>query len=85
MKNYILLFLLIINFGFAQQVKRKLVWEENFNGKELNEKDWNIAKGNGILNSSVTSGCDLFYSIDFDNKVMISDNAILDFIKIINQ
>ena len=45
----------------------------------------NIAKGNGILNSSVTSGCDLFYSIDFDNKVMISDNAILDFIKIINQ
>ena len=46
----ILLFLLIMNFGFAQQIKRKLVWEENFNEKELNEKDWNFELGNGCPN-----------------------------------
>jgi beta-glucanase (GH16 family) len=50
MKNYILLFLMVINIGLAQHVKRKLVWEENFNGKELNEKDWNFELGNGCPN-----------------------------------
>ena len=41
---------MIMNFGFAQQIKRKLVWEENFNEKELNEKDWNFELGNGCPN-----------------------------------
>jgi uncharacterized secreted protein with C-terminal beta-propeller domain len=27
---------------FWTRIKRKLVWEENFNGKYLNEKVWNI-------------------------------------------
>jgi hypothetical protein len=30
--------------------KRKLVWEENFNGKYLNEKVWNIELGDGCPN-----------------------------------
>lgn len=36
--------------GFAQQGKRKLVWEENFSGKTLNEKVWNIELGDGCPN-----------------------------------
>jgi hypothetical protein len=41
MKKIVVL-LFVVNFSFAQQVKRKLVWEENFNSKTLNEKSWNI-------------------------------------------
>ncbi|MGK4568926.1 glycoside hydrolase family 16 protein [Flavobacterium sp. 3HN19-14] len=43
----ILLLLFIGNLAFAQQEKRKLVWEENFNGKTLNEKNWNFELGAG--------------------------------------
>jgi beta-glucanase (GH16 family) len=32
-------------FSFAQE--RKLIWEENFNGTELNETIWNYELGNG--------------------------------------
>ena len=35
---------------FGQQTKRKLVWEENFNGKTLNDKVWNIELGDGCPN-----------------------------------
>jgi len=46
----ILILLLIGNLGFAQQSKRKLLWSEEFNGKALNEKVWNIEIGNGCPN-----------------------------------
>ncbi|WP_035670936.1 family 16 glycosylhydrolase [Flavobacterium sp. 83] len=46
----ILILLLIGNFCLAQQTKRKLVWEENFNGKTLNKEYWNIEIGDGCPN-----------------------------------
>jgi beta-glucanase (GH16 family) len=49
MKN-ILLLLLISNFCFAQQTKRQLVWEENFDGETLNENHWNFELGDGCPN-----------------------------------
>ncbi len=49
MKN-ILVCLLIFNCSFAQVGTRKLVWEEHFNGKSLNEKTWNIELGDGCPN-----------------------------------
>lgn len=42
--------LLISGACFAQEVKRKLVWEETFDKKELNEKDWNFEVGDGCPN-----------------------------------
>lgn len=50
MKNILLLLLLISNFSFAQQAKRELVWEENFEGKTLNENHWNFELGDGCPN-----------------------------------
>ena len=49
MKKLIIL-LLLSNCSFAQQTKRKLIWEENFDGKTLNEKVWNIEIGDGCPN-----------------------------------
>lgn len=46
----ILILLLIGNFCLAQQIKRKLVWEENFKGKTLNKENWNIEIGDGCPN-----------------------------------
>jgi beta-glucanase (GH16 family) len=46
----ILILLLIGNLCLAQQTKRKLVWEENFNGKTLNKENWNIEIGDGCPN-----------------------------------
>jgi len=39
--------LLFINFCTAQNSKRTLVWEENFDSKTLNESVWNFDLGNG--------------------------------------
>lgn len=49
MKKIIAL-LLIGNLAMAQQTKRKLIWEENFDGKSLNESSWNFEIGNGCPN-----------------------------------
>ncbi len=49
MKKVVVLFL-IFNYSFAQEVTRKLVWEEHFNGKSINEKNWNIELGDGCPN-----------------------------------
>ena len=49
MKNTILL-LLVSTVCFAQQGTRKLVWEENFNDKELSDKIWNFELGDGCPN-----------------------------------
>ena len=46
----ILILLLIGNLCLAQQTKRKLVWEENFNGKILSKENWNIELGDGCPN-----------------------------------
>jgi beta-glucanase (GH16 family) len=46
MKN-LMIFLLLCGTVFGQQVERKLVWEENFDGETLNGKFWNIDMGNG--------------------------------------
>jgi beta-glucanase (GH16 family) len=51
MKKIILLLVIVaVQIGFAQQTERKLVWEENFNGTKLNEKNWNFELGNGCPN-----------------------------------
>ncbi|MBB1193407.1 glycoside hydrolase family 16 protein [Flavobacterium sp. SOK18b] len=49
MKNILVCFL-IFNCSFAQVGTRKLVWEEHFNGKSLNEKTWNVELGDGCPN-----------------------------------
>ena len=46
----LILLLLLSGSVFAQQTERKLVWEENFEGKTLNEKVWNIELGDGCPN-----------------------------------
>lgn len=43
--------LFITTIGFAQQAKRKLVWQEEFDGKTLDGKVWNFEMGNGCPNN----------------------------------
>jgi len=50
MKKLFLVFIITSNFSFAQQIERKLVWEENFNGKQLDASVWNFELGNGCPN-----------------------------------
>jgi beta-glucanase (GH16 family) len=45
-----IIILLLSGVVFGQQVKRKLIWEENFDGKTLNDKVWNIEIGDGCPN-----------------------------------
>lgn len=47
MKKYFLLVFICSNFSFSQTIKRTLVWEENFNTKELDRSVWNYELGNG--------------------------------------
>ncbi|TYP99304.1 glycosyl hydrolase family 16 [Tenacibaculum adriaticum] len=49
MKN-IWILLLISNWCFSQNDFKKLVWEENFDGNELNEQTWNFELGDGCPN-----------------------------------
>lgn len=51
MKKLVLLVFLSTTVAFAQQTKRKLVWEENFNSKTLDEKVWNFELGDGCPNN----------------------------------
>lgn len=46
--TYILLLTGVI--GSAQVKKGKLLWEENFDGKALNESVWNYELGDGCPN-----------------------------------
>lgn len=51
MKKICLLILLSCTFGCKAQLnKGKLVWEENFDGKALNETTWNYELGDGCPN-----------------------------------
>lgn len=43
--------LFVTTVGFSQKSKRELVWEENFNGKTLDEKVWNFEYGDGCPNN----------------------------------
>lgn len=51
MKQLFLILLITTTISFAQETKRKLVWEENFNGTSLDEKVWNFELGNGCPNN----------------------------------
>lgn len=51
MKKLLFLSLLSFSFCLAQKEKRKLVWEENFNGTQLDESAWNFELGNGCPNN----------------------------------
>lgn len=50
MKKITVILLLSSLAGIAQVKKGKLVWEENFNGKSLDEKVWNFELGDGCPN-----------------------------------
>lgn len=50
MKKLSILFLLAGVAGTAQVKKGKLIWEENFDGKALNESVWNYELGDGCPN-----------------------------------
>lgn len=50
MKRLSILFLLAGVAGTAQVKKGKLIWEENFDGKALNESVWNYELGDGCPN-----------------------------------
>lgn len=51
MKKILFGLLITTTIGFAQETKRKLVWEENFNGTSLDQKVWNFELGNGCPNN----------------------------------
>lgn len=51
MKNILVLLIISTTICFAQQGKRKLVWEENFSGTVLNDKVWNFEYGDGCPNN----------------------------------
>lgn len=50
MNKQLLFLALVMQCCWAQESKRKLVWEENFNGKALNESIWNYELGDGCPN-----------------------------------
>ncbi|PJB12010.1 MAG: laminarinase [Flavobacteriales bacterium CG_4_9_14_3_um_filter_40_17] len=50
MKLFFNFFLFSTVIAFSQQNERILVWEENFNGNELNPAVWNFELGNGCPN-----------------------------------
>ncbi len=51
MKKILFGLILTTTISFAQQTKRKLVWQEDFNGTKLDEKVWNFELGDGCPNN----------------------------------
>lgn len=49
MNNFLIL-LMVCSISLAQPKGKKLIWEENFNGKQLSESNWNIEQGDGCPN-----------------------------------
>jgi len=72
----LLVLLLIANLSSAQKANRKLVWEENFNGKALNEKSWNFEVGDGCPNCGFGNNERQLYTKDnhrlADGKLVIT-------------
>lgn len=50
MKKILFIGLLSLGTSWAQPKERKLVWQEEFDGVTLNEKDWNFELGDGCPN-----------------------------------
>ncbi|MFM2228777.1 MAG: hypothetical protein RL607_35 [Bacteroidota bacterium] len=50
MKKIVFTLILFSQISWSQQKERKLVWEENFEGTELNTAVWNFELGNGCPN-----------------------------------
>jgi beta-glucanase (GH16 family) len=73
--NKFLILLIIGQLGFAQLGKRKLVWEENFSGKSLNEKVWNIELGNGCPNCGWGNNERQLYTNE--NHELINGNLVI--------
>jgi beta-glucanase (GH16 family) len=74
MKKWMLL-LLVSSVGFSQAGKRKLVWEENFSGKKLDEKTWNIELGDGCPNCGWGNNERQLYTSE--NHVLKKGNLII--------
>lgn len=51
MKNIIWILLFVTSIAFSQQKERTLVWEENFDGGDLDPAAWNFEFGNGCPNN----------------------------------
>lgn len=70
-----LLFLILLGSTcFGQQSNRKLVWEENFNGKSLNDKNWNFELGDGCPNCGWGNNERQLYT---DKNYKISHNELV--------
>jgi beta-glucanase (GH16 family) len=71
-----LILLLISTLSFAQPKGKKLVWEENFKGKELNKNNWNVELGDGCPNCGWGNNERQLYSNDnhqlIDGKLVIT-------------
>lgn len=50
MKRIIVSLFVLSQFSWGQQKERKLVWEENFDGTQLNTAVWNYELGDGCPN-----------------------------------
>lgn len=74
MKKIVIL-LLICQAAFSQKTDRKLVWEENFDGKTLNEKNWNFEIGNGCPNCGWGNNERQLYSKE--NHQLVDGNLII--------
>jgi beta-glucanase (GH16 family) len=74
--NKVIVFLLISQLCIAQQAKRKLVWEEQFSGNKLNEKNWNYELGDGCPNCGWGNNERQLYTKDnhklIDGKLVIT-------------
>ena len=66
--NKFIIILLFSGIAFGQQSKQKLVWEENFDGKTLNDKVWSIELGNGCPNCGWGNNERQFYT-DQNHKI----------------
>jgi beta-glucanase (GH16 family) len=74
--NKVIVFLLISQLCIAQQAKRKLIWEEQFSGNKLNEKNWNYELGDGCPNCGWGNNERQLYTKDnhklIDGKLVIT-------------
>ena len=50
MKKVILILLILTQNCWSQNLKRKLIWQENFNATKLDDKIWNFELGDGCPN-----------------------------------
>lgn len=67
--------MLIASSCFAQKTKRKLVWEDNFDGKILNEKHWNFELGDGCPNCGWGNNERQLYTKE--NHQLINGNLVI--------